>query len=248
MKWQILWLALAACCIAYGFLVLSVGSGNGFFLVWFLGGSIFLLCFFFARKHLWQTLPHSLRTGLIIAVAAGFAVFAFTEARIIRAFRNTPEAGLDYIIVLGAQVRENGPSVVLQYRLDTAADYLRDNPSTICIVSGGQGYNEPVSEAVAMRDYLVARGIDETRIRMESASKNTVENMEFSKVFFDPAADSVGIVTNNFHLFRACGIARKSGIEHISAILAPSTPLYLPNNLLREFLGVVKDTLAGNLV
>ena len=49
MKWQILWLALAACCIAYGFLVLSVGSGNGFFLVWFLGGSIFLLCFFFAR-------------------------------------------------------------------------------------------------------------------------------------------------------------------------------------------------------
>ena len=72
--------------------------------------------------------------------------------------------------------------------------------------------------------------------------------MEFSKVFFDPAADSVGIVTNNFHLFRACGIARKSGIEHISAILAPSTPLYLPNNLLREFLGVVKDTLAGNLV
>ena len=103
----------------------------------------------------------------------------------------------DVIIVLGAQVRENGPSVVLRYRLDTAADYLRDNPSTICIVSGGQGYNEPVSEAVAMRDYLVARGIDETRIRMESASKNTVENMEFSKVFFDPAADSVGIVTNN---------------------------------------------------
>ena len=165
-----------------------------------------------------------------------------------QAFRNTPEAGLDYIIVLRAQVRENGPSVVLRYRLDAAADYLRDNPSTICIVSGGQGYNEPVSEAVAMRDYLVARGIDETRIRMEAASKNTVENMEFSKAFFDPAADSAGIVTNNFHLFRACGIARKAGIEHISEIPAPSTPLYLPNNLLREFLGVVKDTLAGNLV
>ena len=156
MKWQILWLVLAACCIAYGFLVLSVGSGNGFFLVWFLGGSIFLLCFFFARKHLWQTLPHSLRTGLIIAVAAGFAVFAFTEARIIRAFRNTPEAGLDYIIVLGAQVRENGPSVVLQYRLDTAADYLRDNPSTICIVKSTiLDYKEIVNSYVKVEDWRV---------------------------------------------------------------------------------------------
>ncbi len=247
---------LAVLCVIYGFVVLSVGSGTGFFLVWFAAGGIFLLGSRLVKIQFWQMLPAPVKTGLILAAAAGLAVFVFTEAKIIGAFQNAPEPGLDYIIVLGAQVRENGPCVALQYRLDTAAEYLEKNPETICVVSGGQGYSEPFPEAVGMRDYLAAKGIDGARILMEAESGNTVQNMVFSRRLLEmraggtqpgPEEARIGIVTNDFHMYRACGIAKKAGFEHISAIPAPSTALYLPNNLLREFLGTVKDYLAGNL-
>ena len=60
--------------------------------------------------------------------------------------------GLDYIIVLGAQIYERGPSAVLRFRLDKAVEYLNENPQTKCIVSGGKGSNEPCSEAEGMKN------------------------------------------------------------------------------------------------
>ena len=147
--------------------------------------------------------------------------------------------GLDYIIVLGAQVRESGPSAALKYRLDEAVEYLEDNPKTICIVSGGQGANEPYSEAEGMEQYLKKQGIDASRILLEDKSLNTEQNMEYSKALIKDGA-SVGIITNDFHLFRAKQIARKYGLDNVCGIAAKSTPVYLPNNMLREFLAEIK--------
>ena len=149
------------------------------------------------------------------------------------------ESGLDYIIVLGAQVRENGPSVVLQYRLDAAIDYLEDNPDTICIVSGGQGANEPFSEAQGMADYLEKKDISKERILLETESKTTAQNISYSMKML-PEGVRVGIVTNNFHMFRALQIAKKQGLTQVSGIAAASKPLYLPNNMLREYLAEIK--------
>jgi uncharacterized SAM-binding protein YcdF (DUF218 family) len=146
---------------------------------------------------------------------------------------------MDYIIVLGAQVYENGPSTVLQFRLDKAIEYLDDNPETICIVSGGQGYNEPFPEAVGMAAYLEDNGISEDRIILESESSNTEENIANSMVLIEETA-SVGIVTNNFHVFRAVQTAKREGLENVCGIAADTTKLYLPNNMLREFFGEVK--------
>lgn len=78
---------------------------------------------------------------------------------------------LDYVVVLGAQVRKSGPSLVLRYRLDKAIEYLDENPNTICIVSGGKGPNEPFPEAQGMADYLKEHGIAEQRILEEPDSK-----------------------------------------------------------------------------
>ena len=157
------------------------------------------------------------------------------------------EGKLDYIIVLGAQMKSNGPSRVLKMRLDKAYNYLMENPDTVAIVSGGQGADEHVSEAQGMYDYLVGKGIAAERILLEGQSRNTSQNIDFSSAFLDKERDSVGIVTNNFHIFRATHIAKKNGYSHVCGIAAPSELLMQGNNMLREFMGVMKDFLAGNI-
>ena len=90
---------------------------------------------------------------------------------------------LDYLIVLGAQVYKNGPSPVLKFRLDKAYEYLSANPETRCIVTGGQGSNEPFTEASCMADYLVKRGIDSGRIILEDKSTTTAQNLTNSNEY-----------------------------------------------------------------
>ena len=201
-----------------------------------------------ARLELWHKLPAGGRTAIVITAVCCAAVFIITEARIAAVgFRTQQEENLDYLIVLGAQVREDGPSVVLQYRLDTACSYLEKNPDTVCIVSGGQGWNEPYPEAEGMRRYLLDKGISEERILTEEESRNTLENIQNSMGMLNPGKDRVGIVTNNFHIYRGCAIAEKAGIRNVYGVAAPSKFLYLPNNMFREFFGVVKDVLRGNM-
>ena len=250
-------LVLALACVLYGLLVLSVGSGTAFFLVWFVIGAFLAGSAILLRLGIWERIPAAARIVIISFLGIGVGIFIIIEGMILSCFGTVsgkgtasgkaPEKDLDYLLILGAQVHESGPSVVLRMRLDTARDYLMDNESTICIVSGGQGYNEPFPEAEGMRAYLIRVGIPGERILMETESENTKENMIFSKNQIDPDNDRVGIVTNNFHMFRAMKLAAKAGYKHACALPAPSSPLFLPNNLLREFLGVLKDFAAGNI-
>ena len=89
------------------------------------------------------------------------------------------------------------------------------------------------------QEHLKEQGIDASRILLEDKSLNTEQNMEYSKALIKDGA-SVGIITNDFHLFRAKQIARKYGLDNICGIAAKSTPVYLPNNMLREFLAEIK--------
>lgn len=245
--WQFLWIVLAVIFALYGLLVRSVGSGTGFFMVWMMMSAVSLLFAVAAHFHLWTMLPVWFKVLFLIIVLIIIGLFVFVEGKIIGGFHEKPDNDLDYLVVLGAQIHESGPSVVLRYRLKEACEYLTENEDTLCIVTGGQGYNEPYPEAVGMKAWLVSHGIQENRILMETESENTKENMEFSQQYFDPEHDRIGIVTNNFHVYRACALARKSGIHSVSGIAADSTKMYLPNNMLREFLGVVKDFVCGNI-
>lgn len=230
---------LAVLCVVYSGMVLATGSGTSFFLVWI---GLAVLSFLFGYsiwKSFWKKVPRLVKGICIAVVAVGFTAFFIVEGCIISQMHEKGEAELDYIIVLGAQVRESGPSAALKYRLDEAVEYLEDNPKTICIVSGGQGANEPYSEAEGMAQYLKEQGIDASRILLEDKSLNTEQNMEYSRALIKDGA-SVGIITNDFHLFRAKQIARKYGLDNICGIAAKSTPVYLPNNMLREFLAEIK--------
>ena len=180
-------------------------------------------------------------------VIIGIAAIVILCSMIGKGFYAKGEKNLDYIIVLGAQVRENGPSVVLRHRLDKAIDYLNDNPETVCIVSGGQGANEPCPEADAMEAYLIEKGIPEDRILVENQSLSTVENIKNSKELMDESYNGVGIVTNNFHVYRAVRMAKAQGIENVCGIAAKSNNLYLPNNVLRECLSILKGLMLNNM-
>lgn len=219
-----------------------VHTGTYFYVVWgLLAGGCWLLALILAHREWVERIPRRLRKAVMFLCGLGMAFFLFVEGLILSQFRAIPEPGADVCIVLGAQIRESGPSDVLQRRLDKAIDYLQQNPDTRVIVSGGKGGNEHISEAQGMQDYLVARGIQPERIHMEDMSTDTWENLSFSAELLDKDSDSVVIVTNNFHVFRAVYIAKKQGYGKVQGLAASTQRGNLVNNMLREFFGVIKD-------
>lgn len=237
---------LGIACVLYCLAVfLFAGYGTKFFLIWGVMGICFLLWGIFGRG-IWHHFPLWLKRVGGICTVIGLLFFATIEGMVLSGFGAKGEPGLDYIIVLGAQLKNGGPSYVLQKRLDKALAYLQENPDTKVIVSGGQGKDEPDTEAQGMYDYLTARGISPERILLEDESRNTSQNIRFSSHYFDKETDRIGIVTNNFHIFRALRLAEGAGYQLVCGIAAESHPGLLLNNMLREFFGIVKDFLVGN--
>ena len=227
---------LAAVCFAYGFIIYSTGSGTSFFITWFSIGSVLLVCDIVVAFNIYSKIPKIFKKVLLLFAAIVFSSFITVESFIISGFFSNYAYNLDYIIVLGAQVYPEGPSAILKYRLDEAVKYLKQNLNTKCIVSGGQSHNEPFAEAIGMKKYLEDEGIDGERILLEADSKNTNQNITNSMKYIE-SGNSVGIVTNNFHMFRALQTAKKQGLSEPHAIVAGMDNLYLPNNMLREYFG-----------
>lgn len=214
-----------------------------------------LLCI---GKGLWDLLRKEKSTGKaarVLTVATRSAVsillaaFVLAEGFVLSGMVKQPKPNLDYIVVLGARVFGTEPSPILQYRIDAAYDYLMENPETTAIVSGGQGKNEDISEAECMARELRKRGISSERILLEDKSTTTAENMAYSRELMTKKDPTVGIVTNNFHVFRSVCIARKrAGLSHISGIPAPYPSVLLPHYMMREFFTITVDTLLGNTI
>lgn len=244
------WISLSAgiVCILY-FLAIAffMAHGTNFYFIWLLSGVIQVLLGISVLNGSALKIPGVIRGIFKGCVIIGLFLLVTVEGMICTGFGKTAGEPLDYLIVLGAQVRENGPSPVLGMRLDTAFEYLTEHQDTAVIVSGGQGTGEPFPEARGMYEYLVRKGISPERIIQEDTSRNTDENIRNSSAFFNKKQDRIGIVTNNFHVFRALKLAEKEGIEKVYGIAAPSYPGQLPNNMLREFFGVMKDFLFGNI-
>lgn len=240
--------AAALLCLLYcAGVVLTKAAGTKFFLIWLVIAAGFAAAGYGMQHHIFALLPFGVRAAALALLAAGVIFFCLVEGLVLSRFYSDAEEGLPYIVVLGAQMKENGPSVALKRRLDRAYGYLADNPDTVCIVSGGQGSNEPVSEAEGMKEYLLLRGIDAERILMEDASASTQQNLAFSKALIAEEDAKVGIVTSNFHVYRSLQLAKKQGYREPVGLSASSGLYFLPNNMLREFFGIMKDWLFGNM-
>lgn len=171
---------------------------------------------------------------------AAVVIFIVAELFIVLAMIPTKERGIPYIIVLGAQVKGTMITDSLRRRLKRSATYLSENPDTTVIVSGGQGPGEEITEAEAMAEYLEVWGIDRRRILLEDKSKSTEENLRYSAAYIPDMELPVGIVSNNFHMFRACCYARRTGYKNIRRLPAGCNALLFPNYMVREFFAVCK--------
>lgn len=147
----------------------------------------------------------------------------------------------DAVIVLGAAVHGSELSRTLAGRLDRAVDYHARNPRALLVVTGGQGPQEDLPEAVAMRDYLRARGVPDDLIVVEDRATSTEENFTFSRALLDarlPSGYRVAFVTDEFHVYRAGRIAAAAGLDATHA--SSRTPWYFwAANYLREDLLVL---------
>ena len=179
------------------------------------------------------------RKLLFFCVAGIWILFLAVELFIVRAMRPGRKKNCRYLIVLGAQVRGERITDSLKRRLDAALLYHQVCSSVKIIVSGGQGKGEDVSEAYAMAQYLREHGVKDEQIMLEDQSRTTRENLRFSKAYLEELKTPVGIVTNNFHLFRALLIGRSEGYENLTGIAAGCNRILFLNYMVREFFAVV---------
>lgn len=192
--------------------------------------------------------PRRWLSVLLTLVLIGAFFFAIMFGLVMVGAHDVIRGDPQVMIVLGCRVMPGGePSILLQDRLDTALDYLDDHPDITVVVSGGQGSNEPTSEAACMADYLEEHGVDADQILLEDESSNTKENLIYSRELLEEQGVDVGeegvlVVSNGFHLTRSRMLAERFGYGHISTLAAPTT--HIPSRIqmyIREPLALVKS-------
>lgn len=189
------------------------------------------------------------RRVFTVILCVGLLICGITEVLIIKASFGDPGETCEYIVVLGSKVRSDGPSSSLQNRIDAAYEYLTAHPDSIAVVSGGQGQDEPMAEALCMYQELVAMGISPERIWMEDKATTTWENLNFSLNLIEEKTgtrpEKIGLLSSEYHLFRAKLFADACGVE-AAGIPAHTTRFsQMVNHFMREVAGVWHYILLG---
>lgn len=223
-----------------------------------------------------RRIPLRLPVSLVTLCGAGLVIMLVLQILILGKVPQVAESELEYVIVLGASVKGEKPGRTLQLRLDKAAEYALQNPEMVMILSGGRREGQTETEAEAMRRYLLEKGVPDQQMILETNSTSTAENIAYSRLLIDglkkkkqqeqhqderalPAylpsvmmqrpdqSHEIGILTSNFHLYRAMQIAKKQGMMRISGIASPSDRILFFHFCFRDGLAVLKERLAGNL-
>ena len=215
--------------------------------IWLLTGLGFVAAGLGLYHGVWTAAPAAARVSVRVLAVLFLCVFLLVEAAVISGLSAKGEPDLDYLVVLGAAVKGTEPGEALRLRIQAAARYLEANPRTVAIVSGGRGTGEEITEAECMEWELLRLGIPPERIVQENRSQSTAENIRFSYELMPGQTARVGVLSNNFHIFRAVAIARKQGNYPVCGIAAPYSGVLLPHYIVREFMTLVVDKLRGNL-
>ena len=190
-------------------------------------------------------------TAIGMAITFGECLLLSTMLCAWLASRHVPKHGVDYLVILGCGIRDDGtPCPLLAGRVDRAASFDQahvaagDPPATF-VPSGGQGSDEPISEAQSMGNYLQDHwDIPRERIALEDRSTTTRENMAFSREVIERHAGrstdglSVGFSTTNYHVFRGYVAAHQAGMA-VEGMGAKTKYYFWPNAFLREFVGLL---------
>ena len=193
--------------------------------------------------------PRFFRWGLSLLLALGVLAGGVTGILIAADSGGRQDAPCQYVIVLGAGLKGTEPSMILRERLNKAEAYMKANPEVICVVSGGQGPGEDMTEAACMQAYLTERGIPAERILLEDKATSTWENLAFSLDLMEKVKGerpkTVGVLSSEFHLFRAGFTAKQMGLETVTIPARTERLSYRINYFLREIAAVWKYAVLG---
>lgn len=209
---------------------------------------IAFLCVFFCDKvslflkNLWsKKAGKAFLSFICVCLALVISLTAVETILMVGAAVNKPDS-TSTVVVLGCRVYGERPSRMMVARLNAALEYLKENPESACILSGGQGEDEDISEAECMYRYLVDNGISPARLYKEDKSTSTRENLLFSKEIIERENlnEHIAIATNEFHEYRAQQIAKSLGLE--SAAVSGTTEIWvLPTYYVRELFGILYE-------
>lgn len=178
---------------------------------------------------------------LLIAVLVAILAYLSVVGMLVWKVNHPPVAeNYDAIVVLGAQVKADGSlSLQLKWRLDAAYEaWQKEN--CLIVTCGAQGSNEPAPEALVMRDYLMGLGVPGEMILTDESSFNTRQNIRHAAELLKPHnAQTVLIVTSDYHLPRAMALAQDEGLT-ATGLGAETLPIYWPKNYGREGLAWIK--------
>ncbi|MBR4944087.1 MAG: YdcF family protein [Peptococcaceae bacterium] len=225
-------LFLAGCVFQF----LLIGYQTMALLMWGIMIIILLLVF----------LPFKWMKRLVAGIAlSGVLLLCIIEIPIVAASKGDLPNDAGYLIVLGAGVNGEEPSLSLYNRLTAAEEWLSRNPDSIAVLSGGQGENEKISEAECMYRWLVERGVSPTKLYKEEVSKNTRENFYYSAELLktlngSELPDKVAVVSSEYHLYRAKAFAELAGIDAVCVPAKTTYPVLRFNYFIREGVAVLR--------
>lgn len=184
-------------------------------------------------------------TNVIAALLVLFGIYFGVVTILMTGVAMRVPSGDATVVVLGCKVNGTKPSLMLEKRLEAAKDYLNDNPNAVCVVSGGQGYNEGISEAQCMYEYLTQNGIAPERIYTEDKSTTTKENFEFSEKIIEEngLSKNIAVVTDGFHELRANMIAQEVGLTVTGSVSADTPSYMLATYHMREIVAIGAEVL-----
>lgn len=217
-----------------GLVVSGVLLIAGIFYKNFLQGILYLQKYFFGKCVI----------GIMIIGIGIVAIIAVIETvLIVKASTKKPQENTT-LIVLGCKVYGEHASRSLRERLDAALIYLEENPDSQCIVSGGMGEGEKISEAECMYRYLIKKGIHSSRIIKEDKSTSTRENLRFSKKIIEERglSKNIAIATSDYHQYRASKIAKTLGFS-VGAVPGHTAWWLFPTFYVRELYGILYQVL-----
>lgn len=249
----LLWI-LAALLIAYSIMLLVLSNFNmGNLMVWVLTAVVTAFAVWHKPLACWFRTGAGRIIGIVLA-AAVIVYLALIGFVAVSGYTNPPTGQEQVMIVLGAGLRRDKPSMLLRYRLDKAYEYAAAHPDMLVVTSGGQGRDEWVPEGQAMRDYLLEKGLSADRVIAESKSTSTEENFAFSLELLKEhgySADTpIVYVSNAFHCYRAGRYAAMTGFSNATALPAATPwrsvlPCYLREALALAYYWVFKTSTSG---
>lgn len=180
----------------------------------------------------------SVLIALTALLAVGVTVFLGTLTSVVNASKYSA-TDQSTVIVLGCRIWGSTPSSALRLRVKAGADYLKENPDAVAILSGGQGSDENLSEAECMYNLMLEEGIDADRLYLEDKSTTTDENIKNSLKIIEEnnLSKEVAVATTDYHQKRASMICRKNGLNPAS-LPSPSGKDVKATFFTREVFGI----------